>query len=168
MHPDTLHLTPRINMGKLHPPLPESVAELADVLGRERALFLIGQLPICYVQDKRWNQRAGSRGSRRVILYVPKRLKPDHRLVTILGWNDAQRLVDAFGGEIVCPPTLHDVVYKPWRDESIAALGKTVAPNVLAEWFGVAESTVRLIVQTTQEEFTPANDNTSRLGQRTG
>ncbi len=48
----------------------------------------------------------------KVILYVPKALSPHHRLVSILGWEDAQKLVDVFGGEIFaagqlqlhCPP----------------------------------------------------------------
>lgn len=69
--------------------LPTSVREIADVIGRERALFLIGQLP-----------RSGSR-SWRVCFYVPKRMGLDHQLVQILGWHDAEKLRNAFGGEIL-------------------------------------------------------------------
>lgn len=71
--------------------LPQSVQEIADVIGRERALFLIGQLPRC-----------GKR-SWRVAVYVPRTLKPDHILVRILGWVDAQRMARHFGGEILQP-----------------------------------------------------------------
>lgn len=69
--------------------LPESVREIADVIGTERALYLIDQLPPC-----------GKRPWRRV-LYVPKRMPADHRLVQILGWYDAQRLQRVFAGEIL-------------------------------------------------------------------
>lgn len=148
------------------PRLPPVVEELVQVLGRGRTLYLIGQLPVCFVKDRRWTPRANSKGSRRVILYVPKRLKPDHRLVTILGWNDAQRLVDAFGGEIVCPPTLHDIVYKPFRDAAIRAHAEAGTPSTLAEWFGLPESTVRLILQTPQEGIQAANDDDPTQDQR--
>ncbi|EGO80860.1 hypothetical protein, partial [Xylella fastidiosa] len=74
--------------------LPASVQELADVIGRKQALTLIGQLPRTYPKGRR---------SGKVILYVPKALSPHHRLVSILGWEDAQKLVDVFGGEILQP-----------------------------------------------------------------
>jgi hypothetical protein len=153
----------QVGQGACQVHLPTTAQELADVLGRERALYLIGQLPVCYVKDKRWKPRANSKGSRRVILYVPKRLRPDHRLVAILGWNDAQRLVDAFGGEILCPPTLHDVVYKPFRDAALAQLGRAVPASMLAEWFGLKETRVR---QTPQEGITAANDDDPPQDQR--
>ena len=72
--------------------LPESVSEIAEVVGREKALALIGSLP-----------QAGSR-SWRVCLYVPKQLTTiEHPLVRSLGWNDANRLVWAFSGMILQP-----------------------------------------------------------------
>ena len=48
--------------------LPESVQEIADVIGRDGALRLVCQMPVCY--------RAQNKRSHKVILYVPKRLKP--------------------------------------------------------------------------------------------
>ena len=146
--------------------LPRAAQEIADIIGRDRALFLIGQLPVCYVQDKRYPKREGSKGSRRVILYVPKRLKPDHILARILGWNDAQKLVNVFGGEILCPPTLEKTLYWPHRDAAIIRLACEGLPcAVLAEWFEMTEQRVRQVVesQTPQEARKPANDNTSRL-----
>ncbi len=71
--------------------LPESVAEIAEVIGEEKTLHLIGQLP-----------QAGSRNWR-VCIYVPKELKPDHRLVQILGPEDAEKLRYAFSGMILQP-----------------------------------------------------------------
>lgn len=73
--------------------LPESVAEIAEVIGRDAAIYLIGQI--------------GPSGSRpwRVCFYVPKvrRLTADHQLVEILGWHTAKRLCRHFGGEILQP-----------------------------------------------------------------
>ena len=72
-------------------PLPASVAEIADVIGRDKALFLIGQMPV-----------AGKRPWR-VCFYVPKILPADHMLVRLLGWHDAQKLTRAFSGMILQP-----------------------------------------------------------------
>ncbi|HDR9259609.1 TPA: hypothetical protein QDB21_005631 [Burkholderia vietnamiensis] len=76
--------------------LPKSVQEIADVIGREKALHLIRSLPT-YV--------AGKPGKRctRVMLYVPQRLRMDHPLVQILGFEDAAKMVDNFGGECLQP-----------------------------------------------------------------
>lgn len=53
--------------------LPRSVREIAEVIGREAAMYLIGQLPRCF---------AGADGKKanKVIMYVPKRL-PDRKSV---------------------------------------------------------------------------------------
>lgn len=69
--------------------LPESVQDIADVIGEDAALKLVESLPQC-----------GKRPWRRM-LYVPKRLQPDHKLVAALGWNDAVKMVRYFGGEIL-------------------------------------------------------------------
>lgn len=146
--------------------LPRAVQEIAEVIGRERALFLIGQLPRCYVRDKRYNTRASSKGACRVVMYVPKRLRPDHPLVAILGWQDAEKLTQAFGGEILCPPTMWDVTYRPFRDQSIVNIYRVqrVPVGMLAQWFDVTEQRIRQVLeaagQTPQEaRRTPANDN---------
>lgn len=73
-------------------PLPESVAEIAEVIGREQAMHLIGSL-----------SPSGSRAWR-VCVYIPKRLPTvDHQLVRILGYHDAQKMVSAFSGMILQP-----------------------------------------------------------------
>lgn len=71
--------------------LPESVQEIAEVIGEDRALYLVRKLPQC-----------GKRSWRRV-LYVPKSLNANHPLVEILGWPDARKMVRHFGGEILQP-----------------------------------------------------------------
>lgn len=73
------------------PKLPESVEEIAEVIGRGKALDFIGRLPT-----------SGSRAWR-VCVYIPKRLPVDHKLVRMLGWHDAQKMVQAFTGMILQP-----------------------------------------------------------------
>lgn len=139
--------------------LPKSVQEIADVIGRERALYLIGQLPTCEIIDS----RTGGRGGRRPMLYVPttRRLTPDHTLVRILGWNDAERLCNVFGGEILQPASCADI-YRRFRDAEIIRMvreGMTV-PQA-AEVVGITDRQARNIArEIPQEERTrPANDN---------
>lgn len=137
--------------------LPASAQEIADVIGSERALYLIGQLPRSYQTRKNSKQT-----SWHVILYVPKQLKPDHQLVQLLGWHDAQRMVDAFGGEILHPASCADI-YKRFRDQSIIRMAGEGMPNkTIAEVMEVSDRHVRnLLREKAQEDLTAANDNTS-------
>lgn len=140
--------------------LPSTVQEIADVIGRERALFLIGQLPRYHVQDTR-KGKAGSAGlSERVILYVPKTLKPDHHLVRILGWNDAARLVRVFGGCLVHSSNCQEV-YRPHRDAGIRLVHAQGVPvAMVADWFGLTERRARQILEIPHEGMRQAaNDN---------
>ncbi len=133
--------------------LPASVQEIADVIGRETALFLIGQLPTCY---------AGADGKRstRVILYVPKDLKPTHRLVAILGWESARKLVQGFGGEILQPANCQEI-YRRWRDaETKRLMAQGLSAAMLAEIMGVSDRHIRNIGKEIPQEALPtANDN---------
>jgi hypothetical protein len=102
----------------------------------------------------------------RVIMYVPKRLDFEHQLVRILGWQDAQKLVNAFGGEILCPANCA-AVYRPFRDEHIVRLvSEGVPTTTVAEWFSVSERQVRNLTRDVraekpQEDRRAANDNTT-------
>ena len=136
--------------------LPASVQEIADVIGRETALYLIGQLPTCY---------AGTSGkqSTRVILYVPKRLKPNHQLVEILGWERASRLVEGFGGEILQPANCQEV-YRRFRDtEAKRFVDGGLSAAQLAEIMAVSERHIRNIAkEIPQEALHGANDNAAQ------
>lgn len=133
--------------------LPDSVEELANVIGRDRALFLIGQLPRCFVG-------VPGKKANRVILYIPKTLRPDHPLVKMIGWNDANKLRIAFGGEILQPANCREV-YRRFRDRSIKAMlisGDGQAE--VAELMGVSLRHVRNVAkEIPQEELTGQNDN---------
>lgn len=127
--------------------LPSSVQEIADVLGTERALFLIGRLPKSY----------SSHHGAQVILYVPSedRLKPDHQLVRILGWNDAVKLCRHFPGEILKPANCSSI-YRVFRDKHILRMLKEGHDTkTLADWFGVSPRMVNHIAGAAH-----ANDNT--------
>ena len=111
--------------------LPESAQEIADVIGRERALYLIGQLPAC------------GRRSWRVVLYVPKTLPADHWLVRVLGWRDAMALVREFGGEILQPSNCL-CIHRAYRDRSICRMARQGVPTCeIADSMGVTARTVR-------------------------
>ena len=73
--------------------LPRSVQEIADVIGAWKALRLVRELPPCGKRDRRRN------------LYIPKphNLTEDHRLVQLLGWDDAMAMAEALGGDRVQP-----------------------------------------------------------------
>ncbi|WP_156429503.1 hypothetical protein [Burkholderia sp. TSV86] len=141
--------------------LPRSVQEIADVIGCERALYLIGQLPRCITRDRRYPNATASH----VVLYVPTaaRLPLDHDLVRILGWNDAVKLCRVFGGEILQPASCAEI-YRRYRDAEIVRMKSAgVRTQYIASVFGVTEQTVRFVFRAgknPQEELPKAaNDN---------
>ncbi|QMP19222.1 hypothetical protein [Pseudomonas phage Persinger] len=125
---------------------------------------MIGQLPRCYagVDGAKSYGRDGKTSKRgvRVIMYVPKRLKPDDSLVRILGWHDAKRLVDAFGGEILQPASCAEI-YRRFRDQSAIRMAREgMKPDAIAELLGVSDRHVRnLLREIPQEDAKAANDN---------
>lgn len=125
--------------------LPNSVREIAEVIGRDSAMYLIGQLPRCY---------AGTDGhkSNKVIMYVPKRLQPDHRLVEILGWQTAQKLVRAFGGEILYPANCGHLEARLRNRRILEMLGEGIPAVIVADEMGV---TVRYVRHLRQMEKPP-------------
>ncbi len=144
--------------------LPYSVQEIANVIGREQALFLIGQLPRCYTPDRR--VRPGRTGGKKttLIMYVPKVLLFKDKLVSILGWNDATKLVREFSGMLIHPANCADV-YRPYRDANIARLiGEGVPTKMIAEWFDVSERTVKNVgAENPPHEFPRASNDNANL-----
>ncbi|BCN09928.1 hypothetical protein ACNRBS_20830 [Ralstonia pseudosolanacearum] len=110
--------------------LPGSVQEIADVIGRQRALYLVGQLPRCGAQ---------------LTLYVPteQRLGDDHMLVRILGADDAAKLCRVFGGETLKPANCN-AIYSRYRDAQMARMvGEGYPVSYVADMFDVSSQTVR-------------------------
>lgn len=114
----------------------QSLREIAWIIGRERALYLAGQV-------LKW-ERGGHYG-KTASLYVPKRLAPDHRLVQILGWDDAAALVYEFAGLILPISSCRGVVQR-WRDNEIRRLSaEGLSARELVPLFGVTLRHVRTI-----------------------
>jgi hypothetical protein len=151
---------PAVDKTGMNMRLPKSVQEIADVIGRERALYLVGQLPRCVTRDKRYPGATQSH----VMLYVPTvaRLQLDHELVRILGYVDAVKLCRAFGGEILQPASCIEI-YQRYRDAQIVRMGEQGMTTAdLVATFNVSRETVRAAIrrQNPQEEFPEAaNDN---------
>lgn len=123
--------------------LPSTVQEIADVIGREQALYLVGQLPRCYSPDARYPAARKST----VIMYVPKRLEPNSDLVRILGWRDASRLSREFAGMLIHPASCADIL-RQHRDRNIIRLAADGVSNaMLADWFNLDVTQVRRIVK---------------------
>lgn len=79
--------------------LPQSVSEIADVIGRHAALLLVGQLSSYEVRDKRYPNSVTNRKT----LFVPTTLQPDDKLIRMIGYEKARILVSVFGGSFLFP-----------------------------------------------------------------
>lgn len=114
--------------------LPPSLAEIAEVIGREKALLLVGSLP-----------QSGSRPHRKC-LYVPKRMPVDHWLVRQLGWDDAVKFQSAFSGMILQPSNARFWA-RGLRDDRILQLYRDGVPVAeIAEELGLSVYRVREII----------------------
>lgn len=139
--------------------LPDSVQQIADVIGRDKALLLVGKLPRCHRRDERYpNAKNGQ-----AVMYVPKPsyLTLDHFLVQTLGWIDAERLCKEFGGLIMYPAKCADIARK-FKNDAILRMARTgIKTAAVAIAFGMSERHVRnLLRENPLEDFPPAsNDN---------
>lgn len=119
--------------------LPSTVQEIAEIIGREDALYLIGQLPTCKRGD----------GRNEVLLYVPtlNRLTPDHRLVRVLGYALARKFCANLGGQLLKPANCNGIV-RDFRNKSMADFyesGHTIAE--IAEIFDKTPKYTKKILQ---------------------
>lgn len=136
--------------------LPRSVQEIADVIGRERALYLIGQLPSFTVRDERRPAAVRTK----IILYVPKTLKPTCDLVRIIGWNDASKLVKHFGGELLYPGTCAELHRRFMIATVIRMVSEGMNHKTIARNLDISERTVkRYCADMPPKDTLPANDN---------
>lgn len=128
--------------------LPGCAQEIADVIGREKTLYLIGNLP-----------RSSSR-SWRVVLYVPKRMPADHQLVRLLGYEAAEKLRRHFGGEILQPSNCN-VVYRKARNENARRMAADGMPiQQIADILELTPRQVRnILAESPPEEIAASNDN---------
>lgn len=113
-------------------PLEGVAGEIEEVIGRDATVLLISHM------------RGATSRPWRVCFYVPKNLPLDHRLVAILGWQDARRLSRAFGGEILQTSNLR-YIERAWRTVAIWKLRVFDGwpPSWIAEELSVEITTVR-------------------------
>lgn len=121
-------------------PLPSTVQDIAEVIGREDALYLIGQLP---------GYKTPARGGTQIGINIPRidRLTPDHRLSQILGFPLARKLCVHFGGQLLKPANCSGLI-KDFRNKSICEFwegGHTVAE--ISEIFDMPTKYIRKILQ---------------------
>lgn len=77
------------------------------------------------------------------MLYVPKTLSPDHKLVHMIGFQAAQKLVRAFGGEILYPAACTELDRAERNRAIIKALRDGGRIEAVAMIFGVSVRHVR-------------------------
>jgi hypothetical protein len=128
--------------------LPQSAQEIADVIGREKTLLLIGRLP-----------RSPSRGWR-VNLYVPKRMPLDHWLIELLGFEDAEKLRRMFGGEILQPSNCNHIA-RAFRNREVRRMAAEGLPaHQIAAVVDLTPRQVRnILAESPPEEISAVNDN---------
>ncbi len=130
-----------------HEDLPRSVAEIAMVIGRQKALFLIGQLPRSPSREWRAN------------LYVPKRMPMDHWLISLLGFEAAEKLRLEFGG-IILQPSNCNVMARKFRNREVRRMAaQGMMPYQIAQAVDLTPRQVRNILAETPPEEKACSDS---------
>lgn len=124
--------------------LPDSVQQIADVIGEEAAVALVAILP----RVKR-DYPSGD-----AVLYVPKNIGPDHRFVAAIGYVAAMKLSRYFGGDLMFVATCAGR-RKATRNAEILEALKTASPAAVAIRFGITERHVRRIASTARNDIPP-------------
>lgn len=107
--------------------LPTEVGLIAEIIGRERALFLAGK-------------------TERIWLTIPVRPSPNHKLVQILGMDDALKLSKAYPGWVIKMPGCW-CVERDFRHKAMNFLyGQGFTLEAIAEIFSVSRRTVLNVV----------------------
>lgn len=116
--------------------LPDSVAQIAEVIGVDAALKLVRQWP------RATKCRTMPRG--RIAIYVPATMPADHPIAAIIGHEAAQKLAEIFGGENLFPATCGA---HATREAVIRALAVGAHTDMIARLFEITPQHVRLITK---------------------
>ena len=116
------------------------IRSIAEVIGREQALSLVGLYPR-YKAKKR-------NGEGQLLVYAPKsnHLSFDHKLVEILGYKDAVKLSQNFGGELLTLSLCKHIVLKHRNAGIKDMLQQGFSLRDVAEFFGLSSRGVLLAV----------------------
>lgn len=121
-------------------PLPPILEEISSVIGRDKTITLVGKLPRS-AQIKR-----DGRTRQRIYLYIPKTLTPEHKLIELLGYEDALKMVDAFAGEIICVPSLKNMHTHFLHHSIRAQYGAGVNIEILVIIFNMTRKNIQRIL----------------------
>lgn len=115
------------------------IRSIAEIIGKQQALFLVSQYPR-YKSKKR-------NGEGQLLLYVPKesRLGFEHKLIEILGYTDAVKLCREFGGELLSLSFCKHIILKRRNDGIIDMLKQGYSSEQLADFFNLSTRAVLLI-----------------------
>ena len=116
---------------------------IAEVIGRQNALYLVSQCPR-YKTEKR-------AGQGQLFLYVPtlKRLEMNHFLVKTLGYLDAEKLSKEFGGELLVLAQCKKIILRA-RNDGIKEMSKyKFTSNELANIFNVTDRIIKRVASAT-------------------
>ena len=120
-------------------PLPERTQLIADVIGRERALYFVSVLQKRPCSNPKQPQR--------LYVYIPQKLHDGHMLVQLLGWDDASKLVKAYGGEGMHLSECTNVK-RGWRNVVIQRMkDEGISTADLAKRFAITQKQVSRIVK---------------------
>lgn len=115
--------------------LPPSISDLVETIGLKQTLTLISAAP----------KGTGGRPWR-VNLYVPQKLHAEHFLVRVLGWDDAERMVDRFGGYTLQPSNCN-WLFREYRNGMVRNLrNEGATSHQIADAVGISERQVRNIL----------------------
>ncbi|KXZ66779.1 hypothetical protein AVENLUH5627_02473 [Acinetobacter venetianus] len=124
-------------MSELLLDLKGDLRSVAEVIGRQKALYLVSQSPK-YKAEKRT-------GVGQLFLYVPQaaRLKMDHNLVTMLGYDDAHKLCKVFGGELLVLSQCKHILIKSRNAGIKAMIEQGFKIDEVASFFNLSTRTIR-------------------------
>ena len=121
--------------------LPNSVQDVADVIGEQKALTLVASASKIFPPSR------GSGRAEQLQVYVPSNISPTHQLVRVLGWVDAEKLSRHFGGEILKLGNCAELK-RAHRNEAIKRMaGEGVPREMIAQWFNINPRTVANVLE---------------------
>lgn len=109
---------------------------IAEVIGRQQALYLVSQCPRYKVE--------GRQGKGQVLLYVPKPrlLDAGHHLCEIIGREDAEKICATFGGELLMLSHCRSIILKHRNDGIVAMAKQGFSIDDLSVFFGLSTRTI--------------------------
>jgi hypothetical protein len=115
--------------------LPRDIRLIASIIGRQKAINLAGKL-------------LTRSGYRVISLYIPKRLTQDHKLIELVGENEAKALSDNLGGEILYIENCYRGLVTRFRNREIDRLSlEGVSNKTIAFLFNLTQRQIHNIIK---------------------